>query len=328
MAYPFDDTQWFGRLAEVRQEFHQLLMHISRSEQVNLICQEPLDEALFPDSVKQYSFELDDIWLRDSGPIFTLEEGTQVVGRNFQFNGWGRKFPFAKDARVGSQILDWHNLKDNTIDWIFEGGSIDVNGFGAALTTRQCLLSKERNPFPSSEICENILRESLNVKELIWLESGLIDDHTDGHIDMIARFCSPGTVLCHYSQCSSHPSFGLLESNYRRLCEFAQSANSAIHNIIRVPMPENVEIFQDRIVPKTYLNFYICNAGVIVPTYDDQFDESALSIIQSAFPDRDVKGSHASHIIYGGGAFNCLTQQVPLGDDQNGSMLTDSESDE
>lgn len=316
MAYPFDDALWFGKLDAVRAEYDRLLLEILKGEEVVLVLPLVEDSALrhapwtgHP-RLKTLHQSLNDVWLRDSGPI-TVRRGAEKIGLDFVFNAWGAKFDFAQDDRLAARLCDVLGMERERLPFVFEGGALDVNGAGGALTTEQCLLEPMRNPAYSKQEIDAVLRSVFELDELIWLGRGLEGDHTDGHIDTIARFITPDTVVCHYAEDRAHPSFVALNENLRQLEAIAAKAKSPIKNVVGVPVPKRVEVFNGDYVSYSYVNFYFCNAGLIVPQFSDDHDERALQLLQQYLPERRVIGLQASHIVLGGGVFNCLTQQLP-----------------
>jgi agmatine deiminase len=254
---------------------------------------------------------LNDVWLRDSGPII-VKNAQEKIGLDFIFNAWGEKFDFANDDRLAARLCEALGLERLRLPFVFEGGSIDVNGVGAALTTEQCLLEPQRNPAYSKSEIDAALRFLFDLRGLVWLGRGLEGDHTDGHIDTIARFISVDTVACHYADDRSHPSFFALNENLKQLEDLAAKGTSAIKNVVAIPVPKRVDSFNGDFVPYSYVNFYFCNAGLIVPQFSDAHDERVLEILQKHLPGQKVVGLNASNIVLGGGVFNCLTQQVPV----------------
>ena len=250
-----------------------------------------------------------DIWIRDTAPIF-VQAGGQQLAACFKFNGWGGKYLLDGDSGVSSMIASHTGLQVVAHNWILEGGSIDVDGAGTALTTRQCLLNPNRNPNLTEHEIEEHLSWSLGIKKLIWLGDGLVNDHTDGHIDNIARFVAPGVVGC------MEPS-GLDDPNYDTLTATIASLKGGIDacgrklDIATIPSPGRVEGADGEIIPASFVNFYIGNTTVVVPVYGTKKDDSAVERIARLFPTRRTVGLLANHVISGGGSFHCITQQQP-----------------
>ena len=192
---------------------------------------------------------------------------------------------------------------------ILEGGAVETNGEGTLLTTEQCLLNPNRNPGLSKDDIEKYLGDYLGAKKIIWLKEGLVNDHTDGHIDEMARFADKNTILCAYEDDPKDPNFSILEANYQ-LLQKATNQDGKPFNLVRLPMPHMVYDNGEK-APVSYANFYVGNAVVLAATFQDPNDEQALQILQNQFPDKKVIGIDCCDIIYGGGAIHCMTQQQP-----------------
>jgi agmatine deiminase len=268
-------------------------------------------------------------WCRDHGPMFLTRDESwsrlapepepspprkHAVRRegapaplavvDWDYNAWGGKYPPCDlDEVVPTRIAEILDLPVFYPRMILEGGSIEVNGAGALLTTEGCLLNKNRNPDLSREQIEERLRDFLGVREILWLGQGTEGDDTDGHIDNLARFVSERTVLAIVEQDRSSPNYKPLQENLRRLREMKLE-------IIELPTPGRV-VREDLVLPMSYANFYIANTVVLAPTYADDNDDRALSILRDCFPNRRVIGIDCRELIWGLGAFHCLTQQQP-----------------
>lgn len=317
-SWPFDDDLWFGRLNFVRQEFAELVKTISNFETVHLlVCDEQSEcsakQALVGSSnVVFHRVALDDVWFRDNGPIF-VKCNEQLKCIKWEFNSWGQKFNWAKDNQAAYAVMDFLKIPFVKTGVVMEGGSLDVNGAGVALTTRQCLLSPMRNPTLSEKEIEQQLKDHLGIEKLLWLEDGLEGDHTDGHIDTIVRFVNEKTILCSLTDDQTDPNHQVMQKNYELLKSFTDVHGNPF-DIVPLVLPKNrMHLDQDRL-PCTYANFYIGNGFVVVPQYDDPYDQKALDVIAKCFPDRKVIGLQSKHLICGGGSFHCVTQQQPTGE--------------
>ncbi|MEP6604003.1 MAG: agmatine deiminase family protein [Spartobacteria bacterium] len=244
-------------------------------------------------------------WCRDHGPIFlTRDTDPKLAVVDWDYNAWGGKYPPCDlDEVVPTRIAEALKLPVFYPKMILEGGSIDVNGSGALLTTEGCLLNKNRNPDLNREEIEKRLRENLGVREIRWLGEGTEGDDTDGHIDNLARFVSEKRVLAIVEQDRSNPNYEPLQENLRRLREMKI-------DIVELPTATRV-VREDLVLPMSYANFYIANTVVLAPTYADDNDEISMSILREAFPNREVIGIDCRELIWGLGAFHCLTQQQP-----------------
>ena len=253
-------------------------------------------------------FDYADVWFRDYGPIF-VRNTKELAMVHWKFNSWGEKYEeLLKDAQIPNIIGQEMKLPCFEPGIVLEGGSIDVNGLGTLLTTEQCLLNKNRNACLPKEQVEKYLEDYLGVNHVIWLRSGIAGDDTDGHVDDLARFVNPTTIVCAYED-SDDENGKALKQNYQILCQ-STDQNGKQLNIIKLPMPGNVEYKRKRL-PASYTNFYIGNKTVLVPTFKSEKDKAALSILQKLFPERKVVGIDCRDLICGFGAIHCISQQQP-----------------
>ncbi|HEU0067546.1 MAG TPA: agmatine deiminase family protein [Sphingomonas sp.] len=239
-----------------------------------------------------------DVWLRDTGPI--MLSATQA--RTFGFNGWGGKYDLPGDDTVGAGLAAQRAVASRPCDWILEGGAIDGDGTGVVLTTEQCLLNPNRNPALSRADLEARLAADLALTRVVWLGQGLMNDHTDGHVDNLARFVGVGRVALPVAA-ADDPNAGVYDDARAR----AAAAGLAI---VDIPSPGRI-VRDGETVPASYMNFYIGNAAVVVPVYGSDRDDAAVAALAAIFPDRTVTGLRADHILTGGGSFHCISQQIP-----------------
>lgn len=251
-----------------------------------------------------------DIWLRDTGPIYVKEGRTEVLATGFRFNGWGGKYVLEGDEDVAEQIAAASGTPLERHPEVLEGGAVDHDGLGGVLTTRQCLLNPNRNGWTEAE-AEAALLGALGAKRLIWLGEGLVNDHTDGHIDNLARFVAPGVVALPVATGADDPNADVYQLAADTL---AAAAGSALQTV-RVASPGLVEADGEP-VPASHMNFVIANGAVIMPTYtalgDNRASELALETLRSLFPERAVIGLPSRALLTGGGSFHCITQQEPV----------------
>jgi agmatine deiminase len=243
-----------------------------------------------------------DIWLRDTGAI-VLGSGGNRRAQGFGFNGWGGKYDLPGDDSIGERLAQADGLPYAKADWILEGGAIDGDGSGIFLTTEQCLLNPNRNPGFDKEGVEERLKRDLGATRVIWLGDGLLNDHTDGHVDNLARFVAPNRVAI--------PEAVDDDPNAAVYADAAEALLDADLEVVAIPSPGPVER-DGEIIPASYMNFYVGNATIVVPVYGSPNDGAAVEAIQALFPERRAIGLRADHILTGGGSFHCISQQVPV----------------
>jgi agmatine deiminase len=250
-----------------------------------------------------------DVWLRDTAPVF-VRGPAGVASVRFQFNGWGEKYVYPHDAQLAERLARRQGGREFVCDFVLEGGAVDVDGQGTGLTTRSCLHNPNRNPPADLGQIDARLYDALGVRRWIWLDRGLLHDHTDGHIDNIARFVAPGVVVCMQSGDDDDPNRDTLDAIASDL-ERERDARGVPLRVVRIPSPGRVLGADGRVAPASHMNFYIGNARVILPIFGTRWDEPARAALQALFPDRDVVTSPARALLEGGGTFHCMTQQVP-----------------
>jgi agmatine deiminase len=308
IGFPSHEDLWLEDLASARAEvaaFARAVWSDGAGEEVRLVAADPAAaraaRALAPfATIVQEPFG--DIWLRDTGPI-VVKEGGRRRARTFRFNGWGGKYALEGDDTIGPRLAETADMEAARNDWVLEGGAIDVDGTGLAVTTEQCLLNPNRNPgLPKDEV-EARLRGDLGLERILWLGEGLLNDHTDGHVDNLARFVDEGRLAIPASAGEDDPNTAAYLDAWARACAFGLEP---------VPIPSAGRVLRDgEIVPASYMNFYIGNAVVVVPQYGAPNDDAAVQAIGGLFPDRRAVGLRADHVLTGGGSFHCISQQVP-----------------
>ncbi len=331
LAWPNDKELWGDALEATQKEFAALCAAIAdvdpatkevRGEQLKILVpdektQHDAKEALSGLSAAFFKIPFGDIWLRDTAPLFLANEDGEIAPVRFSFNGWGEKYVLKNDSEVSANIsAAWKKESSShssqfVFKQILEGGSVDFDGEGTCLTTRQCLLNPNRNPKMDQEAVEYFLEESLGVEKTLWLGDGLRNDHTDGHIDTIARFSEPGTILCMKASGKDDPNAERYMQMQKELSQMTDAQGRKI-NVKLIPSPGLIVNENNDIVPASYLNFYIANTTVIVPIYGSKYDQEALAEIAKCFPERKTVGLMALSILGGGGAFHCITQQQPV----------------
>ena len=307
MGWPCRTELWEQTLERARQDYATVANAIAAFEPVTMIAN-PGEQAAQARTACSAAVEitplaLDDSWLRDCGPIY-VHDGGERVAVHFVFNAWGERFsPWDRDAEVGRLIAEQLGDPVREAPLVLEGGSVHSDGAGTILTTEQCLLNPSRNPSLSREEIEAALLEQLGGRRVVWLGQGLLEDRdTDGHVDLIAAPLPDGRVLLQTVP-EDNPNYANCQENLRRL------AASGI-DVLEMPHLPYVEVAGEP-VAASFLNLYVCNAGVIVPVSGAPNDEASLSIIGDAFPDREIVPVPGAVLAYGGGGPHCITQQVP-----------------
>jgi agmatine deiminase len=295
-------------MEQARADYAHVANAIADFEDVTMIAGSPEDaraaRAACTGRVEIVELPIDDSWLRDSGPIYTVDDSRGRVAVHFGFNAWGEKFaPWDRDAEIGGLIAAELGHEVRRAPLILEGGSVISDGAGTVITTEQCLLSPSRNPTLSRTAIEELLAEWLGAERLVWLGLGLVEDRdTDGHVDLIAAFTPDRRALVQTVP-SGNP-------NHERCLDNVQRLNEAGIETIEIPHLSYRQVAGET-VAIGYLNLYICNGAVIVPTAGDEYDEEAMDILGEAFPGRSVVPVPGATIAYGGGGPHCITQQVP-----------------
>jgi agmatine deiminase len=257
----------------------------------------------FP-NIELIEADFGDVWLRDTGAVF-LGPGEAAA---FKFNGWGGKYVLDGDESVAKVIAGDARLTRH--DFVLEGGAIEHDGKGTVLTTRACLLNANRNRGWREDDAEQALAESLGARKVLWLDHGLMNDHTDGHVDNLARFVAPGIVACPASYGEDDPNATAYDAAARALAGFTD-ADGAPFEVVRIPSPGRILSADHRVVPASHMNFIISNHAVIAPVYDARAGAWAVEALEVLFPRHEVVGLPSRALITGGGSFHCITQQEP-----------------
>jgi len=314
LAFPSHRDLWLEYLDRVQAEFVALAKAIATSEQLEILVLEEtaaLAKQLLGDlPARFHQIPFGDIWMRDMTPIYIKNTDGKLGALHFQWNGWGGKYMLEHDDRVAAKILQTLDIPQFMFDWVLEGGAIEVDGEGTCLTTKQCLLNPNRNPHLDQEAVESGLKAALGVEKILWIEEGLLNDHTDGHIDTIARFIAPHKIMCMEPTSEDDPNYQVLKDIGSQLENMTDAKGRKI-DVVRIPSPNLVLDDEGQIMPASYLNFYISNDSVIIPIYGSPNDDLAVQAIAKHFPNRKVIGLSAKHILLGGGAFHCITCHQP-----------------
>lgn len=319
LAWPGHGHLWQANLAPAQVEWAALCVAIAEEggEALDILVPDATAEAearqaLAPvlDQVRFHRVPVGDIWLRDTAPVFVMDGSGGLQAACFRFNGWGGKYVLPDDDRVAERVVTLSGLPRRQHGWVLEGGSVEVDGEGTLLTTRQCLLNPNRNQGLGQAQIEGALAEGLGAEKVLWLDEGLINDHTDGHIDTLARFIAPGVVVCMEARERLDPNGPTLDRLAADLAGMTDARGRRLQ-VQRIPSPGLLLDEEGTPMPASYVNFYIGNETVIVPTYGTPYDEEAVAVLAPLFPGRRVVGRSARAILSGGGAFHCITQQQP-----------------
>ena len=316
-AWPADPDEWNGDLEAPRRDVAAMVHALSEGTKVWLLVNggeaEASARAAVGSTAQVVSAKYGDIWLRDTGPIFAKTPEGPVALR-FKTNSWGGKYDLPDDATVGDDIARYAGKPMRRFDFVLEGGAIEHDGQGTVLTTRQTLLNPNRNGW-SQEDAEGALRRAFGAVKIIWIDDGLMNDHTDGHIDNIARFVGPSRVVCQSPADADDPNTETLDQIARTL-ERTKDATGRELEVVRIP---GVGLYRNalgEISPASHMNFIIGNGVVVVPVYDTPTQDSAIETLKAVFPDRKVIGVSSRGLLgcgaAGGGSFHCITQQEPL----------------
>ncbi len=308
IGFPSHADLWEDDLEAGRDEvlaFAEAVHAGGRGEEVRLVAADPASARAARErapwsTVVQELFG--DIWLRDTGPIILKERGLPVA-TSFRFNGWGGKYDLEGDDTIGLRLAETADLDVTRYNWILEGGAIDVDGTGLLVTTEQCLLNPNRNPGLGRSQIEARLREDLGIERILWLGEGLLNDHTDGHVDNLARFVGENRLAIPAPAGDDDPNAAVYQGARARAEAFGVE-------VVTLPSPGLVTR-DGEIIPASYMNFYIGNAAVVVPVYGAPNDDAAVAAIGALFPGRQAIGIRADHVLTGGGSFHCISQQVP-----------------
>lgn len=319
LAWPYDKTT-FPKIEKAEKIYIKIIGTLFEGEKINLLVKDGAMKAKVKKLLNRKGIELKkinfkvfdyaDVWIRDYGPIFLVnKKGGRLAMVHWIFNAWGEKYEeLKKDTQIPELINKEMKLMCFNPGIVLEGGSIEVNGKGTLLTTKQCLLNKNRNPGLNKKAIEKYLKEYLGVKNIIWLKNGIVGDDTDGHIDDIARFVNPTTVLCSYEENKEDENYPVLKENYEILKKLKDQDGKRL-NVIKLPMPGFLGNKQR--LPASYANFYIANKTVFVPIFGQKNDKKALNIIQEVFPNKKAVGINCTKLVEGLGAIHCITQQQP-----------------
>ena len=307
IGFPHDADEWPGFLKAAQAQIAAFASAVAESGQgVRLLVRDAANEAaarpLVSGKVALEQRAYGDIWLRDTGPLVVAGDGRRIA-RRFAFNGWGGKYWMEGDQTIGAELAHDAALHVTMSDWVLEGGALDGDGTGLAVTTEQCLLNVNRNPELSQEDIEERLARDLGFTEVLWLGDGLLHDHTDGHVDNLARFVAPGTLALPVPSGRDDPNAMVYDDARARARDFGLTLRD-------VPSPGRIDT-AGRVEPASYMNFAVTTHLVVVPTFGSPHDADGVAAIAALFPDRDTIGLPADAVLAGGGGFHCASQQMP-----------------
>jgi agmatine deiminase len=326
IAWPHEREDWPGKFGPIPWVYAEIVRHLSQSERVRICVNDASLEGRARrtlnkagadlDQVEFYRFPTDRVWTRDSAAIFIKDAAGEVAVTDWRFNAWAKYDNWQRDDALPGLIADalgmhrWQpDVRGQRV--VLEGGSIDVNGAGLLLTTEECLLSpvQARNPGLSREELERVLADYLGVRKVLWLNRGVAGDDTHGHVDDLARFVGPRTVVTVIEEDVADANYEPLRENLERLSGMTDLDGRSLE-VVTLPMPAPLSFTGQRL-PTSYANFYVANDRVLVPTFNDANDRLALGVLAELFLDRKVVGIHAVDLVWGLGTLHCLTQQQP-----------------
>ncbi|WP_128330815.1 agmatine/peptidylarginine deiminase [Apibacter sp. HY039] len=323
LSWPHKESSWPGKIDKIFKPYAEFIAEVSQGEVVNInVVDVKMKEFALQilqnteadlDKINFYIHPTNDAWCRDHGPAFLINPNSlehKKVLVKWNFNSWGDKYPpFHLDNEIPLHIAKEEKLPVFIPGIIMEGGSVEFNGNGTVITSRSCLLNKNRNPHLNQSEIEKYLMDFYGVKQVLWVGDGIVGDDTDGHIDDTVRFVNENTVLTVVEDNPQDDNFEILQENLKQLKEM-KLLNGDPLNVIELPMPDPV-VYEGYRLPASYANFYIANKSVIVPIFNCEKDKVALDIIARCFPDRKVIGIDSTDIVWGLGSFHCLSQQEP-----------------
>lgn len=328
LVWPQNVNDWPGKFSDIKRVYREIVSHLSESEKVRIVVnpgetrkkaegflrEGPTDLA----SVEFYECPTDRSWIRDSGPFFARDDSGELSVLDFGFNGWAKYTDWENDDMVPGFVAETLRLNSEAParlgkKIILEGGSVDVNGEGSLITTKQCLLSTDkqaRNPSLEKNDYEAVFSEYFGATNVLWLNGGIEGDDTNGHVDDICRFTGPGTVVLCLEDSAEDPNYRPLRENLEILQDLELEDGGKIE-IVPLPMPSPL-FFEGERLPATYANFYVSNEKVLVPVYNDPKDREALGIMSELFPEKHIVGIDCVDLVWGFGAIHCMTKEEPL----------------
>ncbi|MEN8243566.1 MAG: agmatine deiminase [Thermodesulfobacteriota bacterium] len=342
MLWPYRSDLWRNGGKPVQRTFVELAALISQFEPVTVGASQnqfATARSKLPEHIRVVEMSYNDVWVRDHGPTFVVNDNGDVRGVDWGFNAWGGLngglyFPWDLDDLVPQKILAIENIdRYKPENFILEGGSIHVDGQGTLLTTEECLLNPNRNPHLNKVQIENMLREYVSVEKIIWLKKGNYEDCTDGHVDILAAFIRPGVVVLHWTDDKNDPQHEISADAYERLMHATDACGRKleVHKIhspavsyVTEKEANGIDVIEGSLplteglrLDQSYINFYMANGCAVVPTFNDPWDNKALDKLATLMPERKVFGINGREVVIPGGIFHCITQQQPIGISQS-----------
>jgi agmatine deiminase len=312
IGFPWNAEEWGGADAVDRAQvqicaFADAVRASGKGEEVRLVCNDTASaakaKALLKSDAQIVVERIGDVWLRDTGPICVVDDTGRRSLVDFRFNGWGGKYQMPGDEDIGARLAATAALPLRHAPFIFEGGAVDTDGSGLFVTTEDCLLNPNRNAGLDKRQIETLLAGTLGLTDMLWLGDGLFNDHTDGHVDNLARFVAPGVISIPQATTPDDPNAAIYAD---------ATARAKAHGLTVAPMPSPGRVEADgETIPASYMNFLIGNAAVVVPLYGCANDQAALDALAPFFPGRELVGLPSDAILGGGGSFHCTSQQMP-----------------
>ena len=323
LTFPHSEDSFPGKLEAVYVAYMRFVAEIASCEKVRINVPSRYVERLFKmlddylidvGQIEIFERESNDVWCRDHGPAFVIKDAAvqQKAVVDWEFNAWGGKYPYEADNLIAGAIAKDLGLPVYHPGIVMEGGAVELNGAGTVITTKACLLNKNRNPHLNRNEIETYLRNYYSAPQVIWLDDGIEGDDTDGHVDDVTRFANAETIITAVEPNKNDANHEPLKKNLLTLKKI-RLLNGRQPDIVDLPMPAPVAHNGQRL-PASYANFYITNNAVIAPTFRCKQDDTALQILSSCFPNRKIKAIDSTDIIWGFGSFHCLSQQEPLCD--------------
>jgi agmatine deiminase len=324
LSWPKDPETWPDRVAQVEEIYLQMIAALAPHELVNLLVDDAETEQTVRErcgpaiaaSIRFHQLQTVDAWIRDYGPNFLIGPNSELAYNDWIFNAWGDKYEeLKKDDSIPSRLEPILKIQRFSPGIVMEGGSIEVNGAGCVLTSKQCLLNRNRNPQLSQTEIEQCLKDYLGVTKVLWLGEGIVGDDTDGHIDDIARFVAPDVIVCAVEEDPADANYEILQDNLERLRSMTGATGKSFE-IVTLPMPgivggESTNARDLERLPASYANFYIANSVVLAPVFGHANDERAVETLQKFFPTRRVVPINCEPLVWGMGTIHCVTQQQP-----------------